>query len=75
MKLKVTTQAEQEAEDLEYMRSLTPEERLDLLETLRQEGGKFAYEYPSRLPRVITVTYRPPRAATLNIIDPPICTS
>ena len=61
LKIKNTTHEELAAEDKEYMRSLTPEERLSLLETLRQEAGKFAYEYPSRLPRVITVTRRSPR--------------
>ncbi len=57
MKLIVTTQEKQEAEEREYMRSLTPEQRLELLEQLRIEGAKFGfYDYPSRLQRVITVT-------------------
>lgn len=32
-----------------------PEERLNLLEQLRLQAGKFLYEYPARLRRVITV--------------------
>lgn len=35
---------------------MTPEERLDEVEHLRIEGGKFLYEYPARLQRVIKVT-------------------
>jgi DNA repair photolyase len=33
----------------------TPEERLDLLERLRLEAGKFIYEYPARFRRVVEV--------------------
>ena len=33
----------------------TPEERLDLLEILRLEAGKFLYEYPARLRRTVKV--------------------
>jgi len=33
----------------------TPEERLDLVEQLRIQAGKFLYEYPARLRRIITV--------------------
>lgn len=55
--LKRTTHEELEADDLRFMRSLTPQERLDLLEHLRQEGARLGYyEYPARLERVITVT-------------------
>jgi hypothetical protein len=38
--------------------SMTSEERLDEVERLRIEGGKFLYEYPARLQRVIKVTRR-----------------
>jgi hypothetical protein len=38
--------------------SMTPEERLNEVELLRLEGGKFLYEYPKRLRRVISVTRR-----------------
>jgi len=33
----------------------TPEERLDLVEKLRLEAGKFIYEYPARLQRTVKV--------------------
>lgn len=36
----------------------TPEERLDLVEQLRIHSGKFLYEYPTRLRRIIKVTRR-----------------
>ena len=32
-----------------------PEERLDVLEQLRLEAGKFLYEYPARLRRTVKV--------------------
>ena len=38
--------------------SMTPEERLDEVERLRIEGGKFLYEYPARFQRVVKVTRR-----------------
>jgi hypothetical protein len=38
--------------------SMTPEERLDEVEHLRIEGGKFLYEYPTRFQRVVKVTRR-----------------
>ena len=38
--------------------SMTPEERLNEVELLRIEGGKFLYEYPTRLRRVIKITRR-----------------
>ncbi len=38
--------------------SMTPEERLNEVELLRRTGGKFLYEYPRRLRRIITVTRR-----------------
>ena len=56
MVITVTTQAENEKKDREFWRSLTPEQRLDIVEQLRIESGKFLYEYPARLQRVITVT-------------------
>ena len=33
----------------------TAEERLDLVEQLRIQSGKFLYEYPARLRRIISV--------------------
>lgn len=38
--------------------SMTSEERLDEVERLRIEGGKFLYEYPARFRRVVKVTRR-----------------
>jgi hypothetical protein len=35
-----------------------PEERLDLVEILRLEAGKFLYEYPTTFRRVIKVIRR-----------------
>jgi hypothetical protein len=35
---------------------MTPEDRLNEVELLRIEGGKFLYEYPTRLRRVIKIT-------------------
>jgi hypothetical protein len=56
MKLKVTTHEEQTRCDREYWKSRTPEERLDEVERLRLEAGKFLYEYPARLRRVVKIT-------------------
>jgi hypothetical protein len=58
MKLAITTHAEQAKQDRAYWRSCTPEERLDAVELLRLEAGKFLYEYPSRLRRTVTITRR-----------------
>ncbi|GMW01901.1 MAG: hypothetical protein AMXMBFR84_30370 [Candidatus Hydrogenedentota bacterium] len=57
-KLTITTHEEQAEKDRAYWRSCTPEQRLDELELLRMEAGKFLYEYPSRLQRVVTITRR-----------------
>jgi hypothetical protein len=35
--------------------SETPEERLDVVEQLRIQSGKFLYEYPARLRRIVEV--------------------
>ena len=58
LKLTITTHEDQAATDRAYWRSRTPEERLDAVEILRLEAGKFLYEYPSRLRRVISITRR-----------------
>jgi hypothetical protein len=42
--------------DKEYYKSLSPEQRLDIVEELRLSAGKFLYEYPARLRRVFVVT-------------------
>ena len=58
MELTITTHEEQAKQDRAYWRSRTPEERLDEVERLRLEAGKFLYEYPARLRRVVTITRR-----------------
>jgi hypothetical protein len=58
-KIKKTTHAEQEREDREYYRSLTPQQRLEIVEQLRLQAGKFLYEYPSPFQRIITVIRKP----------------
>lgn len=58
--LSVTTHEQQAREDREYWRRQTPEARLDEVERLRLEAGKFLYEYPTRLRRIITVTRKTP---------------
>ena len=52
----VITHSELKKKDRAYWRSLTPEERLDIVELLRLESGKFLYDYPARLQRVVKVT-------------------
>lgn len=44
--------------DRDFFKSLSPEERLNQVELLRMEAGKFLYEYPTRLRRVIKITRR-----------------
>jgi len=56
MTIKITTHEKLKEEDRKYWKSLTPEERLDIVEQLRIEAGKFLYEYPARFQRIITVT-------------------
>ena len=60
-KLLITTHDEQARADRAYWRSRSPAERLDAVELLRIEAGKFLYEYPSRLRRIVTITRRPSR--------------
>ncbi len=60
-KLKITTHREQAEQTRAYWRSRTPEERLDEVERLRLEAGRFLYDYPSRLQRTVTITRRTPR--------------
>ena len=54
--INVTDHKKQRESDRKFWRGLTPEERLDIVEKLRIESGKFLYEYPARLQRIITVT-------------------
>ena len=58
MKLTITTHAEQARQDRAYWLKQPPEERLNEVERLRLEAGKFLYEYPSRLRRTVAVTGR-----------------
>jgi hypothetical protein len=53
--LTVTNHHRSEADEIAYWRAKTPEERLDMVEILRLEAGKFLYEYPAPLQRVIEV--------------------
>jgi len=50
-----------EAQDRESYLAMSPEERLDQVESLRIEAGKFLYEYPARLHRIVTITRRKSR--------------
>jgi hypothetical protein len=54
--LTITTHETQSEADREFWRKKTPEERLDAVERLRLEAGKFLYEYPTRLRRLLEVT-------------------
>lgn len=54
--LTITNHDEQAAADRAYWRDKTPEERLDAVEQFRLEAGKFLYEYPTRLRRLLEIT-------------------
>lgn len=54
--IKITTHQLQAESDRDYWRQRTPEERLDAVELLRLEAGKFLYAYPARLRRLLEVT-------------------
>lgn len=45
-----------EQDERNRRRLMSPEDRLNEVELLRIEGGKFLYEYPTRLQRVIKIT-------------------
>jgi hypothetical protein len=60
-RLCVTDQHSQAEADRAAWRACTPEERLDAVEALRLQAGKFVYEYPTRLRRLLTVTREPSR--------------
>jgi hypothetical protein len=57
----VTDRRSQAEADREAWRACTPEERLDAVEALRLQAGKFLYEYPARLRRLLTVARSPAR--------------
>jgi hypothetical protein len=50
--------ADLQEHDRKFCMSLSPEERLNQVELLRLEAGKFLYEYPARLQRIIKITRR-----------------
>jgi len=58
-KLTITTHLAQAEADRDYWREMTPVERLNAVERYRLEAGKFLYEYPTRLRRLLEVTRRP----------------
>jgi len=58
MKLTITTHDEQTRQDRAFWHRQTPESRLSEVERLREEAGKFLYEYPSRLRRTVEITRR-----------------
>ena len=57
--LTITTHQAQAEADRAYWRRRTPEERLDAVERFRLEAGKFLYEYPARLRRLLEITPSP----------------
>ena len=58
-RLTITTHEEQAERDLAYWRERTPEERLDAVEALRIEAGKFLnYEYPAPMQKIISISRR-----------------
>jgi len=59
--LSITTSDSQTQADRLAWRSRSPEDRLDAVEALRLQAGKFLYEYPARLRRLLTVTRGPSR--------------
>ena len=52
----VTDQHSQSKADRQAWRNRSAEERLDAVEQLRIEAGKFLYEYPVRLRRLLAIT-------------------
>jgi len=62
LELMVTTHAQQAEQDRTYWLQQTREARLEMVETLRMEAGRFLYDYPARLRRVITVTRKVDKA-------------
>lgn len=59
--IECTDSKTQEAADRAAWRALTPEQRLDLVERLRLEAGRFLYDYPCRLRRLLAVAGRTSR--------------
>ena len=59
----VTDQCSQSNADRQAWRNRSAEERLDAVEQLRIEAGKFLYEYPVRLRRLLAI----PQVKSQNI--------
>ena len=53
LKVKITKLHSQEKADWDIPNN--PESRLDIVEQLRLQSGKFLYEYPTRFRRIIKV--------------------
>ena len=53
--IRVTNQQESDLEDKLFWENKTALERLAAVEALRLESGKFLYEYPKRLQRILTL--------------------
>ncbi len=49
---------ELEKQDLNIRSSMSYEERLNELESIRIQAGQFLYEYPTRFRRIIRVTHK-----------------
>ena len=57
--ISVATHESLAQEDADYWLSKTPTERLNMVEQLRLEAGKFLYdEYPTRFRRILEVVRR-----------------
>jgi hypothetical protein len=59
--IRITDHREQAEEDRRSWRLRTPEQRLDEVERLRLEAGRFLYDYPARLRRLLSIAAVAPR--------------
>lgn len=59
--IRKTSIAELEMADRRYWLARSPRERVEEVERLRLEAGKFLYEYPARLRRVVATVRGPQR--------------
>jgi hypothetical protein len=56
-----TDSASQAAADRAAWRALSPNERVDMVEQLRLQAGRFLYDYPCRLRRLLAIAGRTSR--------------
>ncbi len=56
MKITITTHTEQARRDRAFWKAQPPDARLNEVERLRVEAGRFLYEYPTRLRRTVAIT-------------------